>query len=324
MIALLGYLPEADRGAGGRTGPGGFVLGAWWEAGMRGTGGTGGPDHGLGDGLDNGLFGPESVTWRVMGEPILLIGGFRALLLQGLHPRAMRGVTQNSALLDPAEAWARFQRTTDFVRVRTFGTTAEVAKAGARVRRIHATLTAFDPDRGERFRLDDPDALRWVHVGEVDSYLSVARRAGVPLSDADADRFVAEWRRAAEVVGLRGDDVPGSVAELRDYMEAQRPGLYFVPEASHPLLLSLNAPLPLRLAALKPAFPVIMMLAFASLPRWARRLYGLPATPLGDLWASATLKTLHRGLGLVPAQMRYSPSARRAREVMAAYGGVRT
>ncbi|GLW97273.1 oxygenase MpaB family protein [Microtetraspora sp. NBRC 16547] len=301
----------------------------------KGTGGTdgatsaregtgGGTGKGPGKSADHGLFGPGSVTWRVMGEPILLIGGFRALLLQGLHPRAMRGVLQNSALLDAAEAWARFQRTTDFVRVRTFGTTAEVARAGARVRRIHAALTAFDPDRGERFRLDDPDALRWVHVGEVDSYLSVARRAGVPLSDADADRFVAEWRRAAEVVGLRPGDVPGSVAELRDYVEAQRPGLYFVPEASHPLRLSLNAPLPLRLAPLKPAFPAIMMLAFASLPRWARRLYGLPATPLGDLWASATLKTLHLGLGLVPAQVRYSPSALRAREVTAAYGEART
>ncbi|NUT10982.1 MAG: DUF2236 domain-containing protein, partial [Nonomuraea sp.] len=172
---------------------------------------------------DHGIFGPESVTWRVMGEPIQLVGGFRALLMQGLHPRAMRGVLQNSALLDPAEAWARFLRTSEFVRVRTYGTLDEVERAGRRVRKIHATLTAHDPDTGETFRLDDPAALRWVHVGEVDSYLTVARRAGVRLSDADADRFVAEWRRAAEVVGLSPGDVPGSVAELRDYVAAERP-----------------------------------------------------------------------------------------------------
>jgi uncharacterized protein (DUF2236 family) len=263
--------------------------------------------------MDHGLFGPGSVTWRVMGEPILLVGGFRALLMQGLHPRAMRGVLQNSALMDPGESWARFQRTTEFVRVRTYGTLAEVARAGARVRKIHATLRAVDPDTGERFRLDEPDALRWVHVGEVDSYLSVARRAGVPLSDADADRFVAEWRRAAEVVGLRACDVPGSVAELRDYIEAQRPGLRHVPEAPHPLRQSLTAPLPLRLTPLRPAVPAITVLAFAGLPRWARRLYGLPATPLEDLWASVALKTLHRGIGLVPGTVRYSPDARRAR-----------
>ncbi|WP_246147982.1 oxygenase MpaB family protein [Nonomuraea turkmeniaca] len=253
-----------------------------------------------------------------MGEPILLVGGIRALLMQGLHPRAMRGVLQNSALMDPQEAWSRFARTTEFVRVRTYGTCAEVERAGRRVRKIHARLTAYDPDTGTTFHLDEPDALRWVHVGEVDSYLSVARRAGVRLTDAEADTFVREWRRAAEVVGLKGEDVPGSVAELRDYIDAQRPGLRFVPEAAHPLRLSLNAPLPRVLLPLKPAVPALMILAFATLPRWARRLYGLPATPVGDLWATATLRTLHTGLGLVPAQVRYSPAARRAHKLTAA------
>src|SRR5687768_13774535 len=97
---------------------------------------------------DHGIFGPRSVTWRVMGEPILLVGGFRALLMQGLHPRAMRGVLQNSAFMDSGEAWSRFVRTTEFVRVRTYGTHAEVERAGRRVRKIHATLTAYDPDTG--------------------------------------------------------------------------------------------------------------------------------------------------------------------------------
>ncbi|GAA5053001.1 uncharacterized protein (DUF2236 family) [Thermocatellispora tengchongensis] len=283
------------------------------DAGRAGQAGAGRPER-----EDLGLFGPRSVTWKVMGEPILLVGGFRALLMQGLHPRAMRGVIQNSALMDPEEAWARFQRTTEFVRVRTYGTLAEVERAGARVRRIHAGLTAYDPETGERFRLDDPDALLWVHVGEVDSYLSVARRAGVGLTDAEADRFVAEWRRAAEVVGLRPDGVPGSVAEMRAYIEAQRPRLHRVPEAAHPLLSSLSTPLPRRLLPLKPAMPLITLLAFASLPRWARRMYGLPATPLEDLWATTSLRALHRSLGLVPAPMRYAPDALRARRLMAA------
>jgi uncharacterized protein (DUF2236 family) len=267
--------------------------------------------------MDHGLFGPDSVTWRVMGEPILLVGGFRAMLMQGLHPRAMRGVAQNSALMDPSEAWARFARTTEFVRVRTYGTRAEVARAGARVRKIHSRLTALDLDTGERFRLDDPDALLWVHVGEVDSYLSVARRAGVRLTDEEADRFVDEWRRAAEVVGLRPDDVPRSVGEMYDYIESCRPGLYFAPEVPHPLRQSFNAPLPARLTPLKPVFPVLTLLAFATLPRWARKLYGLPATPLGDLWATASLRALQTGIGLIPEPVRYSPDARRARRAMA-------
>ena len=75
---------------------------------------------------DDGLFGPESVTWRIMAEPVLWVAGFRALYLQALHPRVMRGTWQNTAFTDPKQAWGRFLRTSEFVRVRTYGSLAEV------------------------------------------------------------------------------------------------------------------------------------------------------------------------------------------------------
>ena len=128
---------------------------------------------------DDGLFGPSSVTWRVHLEPVLWVGGFRALLLQSLHPRVMRGTYQNSALFDPRKAWSRFQRTVEFVGVRTFGSTEEVERAAARVRHLHASLRGHDPDTGHAFRLDHPAHLMWVHATEVDSYAHVARRAGI-------------------------------------------------------------------------------------------------------------------------------------------------
>jgi len=53
---------------------------------------------------DDGLFGPDSVTWRMHLEPVLWVGGFRALLLQSLHPRVIRGTYQNTALFDPRRA----------------------------------------------------------------------------------------------------------------------------------------------------------------------------------------------------------------------------
>lgn len=157
---------------------------------------------------DHGLFGPGSVTWEVMGEPVLFIGGIRALLLQSLHPRTMWGTAQNSELMDPSAAWARLGRTVEFVRVRTYGTHEEVERVGRRVRRLHSKLTGLDMRTGETFPIDDPENLLWVHMGEVDSYLDVARRAGVPLTARDADTFVDEQRRAAAVVGLAPAALP--------------------------------------------------------------------------------------------------------------------
>ena len=38
-----------------------------------------------------GYFGPHSMTWRLYREPIVIIGGVRALLLQVAHPAGRRG-----------------------------------------------------------------------------------------------------------------------------------------------------------------------------------------------------------------------------------------
>jgi len=125
-------------------------------------------------GEDFGLFGPSSVTWRVHLEPVLWVAGLRALYLQALHPQVMRGTAQNSALFDRDRAWQRFQRTADFVAIRTFGTIEEIARAGRRIDGVGARVRGHDPDSGVQFRIDDPELLLWVHCGEIDSYVNVA------------------------------------------------------------------------------------------------------------------------------------------------------
>ncbi|MDQ5855316.1 MAG: DUF2236 domain-containing protein [Actinomycetota bacterium] len=251
---------------------------------------------------DFGLFGPTSVTWRVHLEPVLWVGGIRALYLQALHPRVVRATSQNSALFDHDRAWQRFQRTAEFVGIRTFGTTEEVARAGQRVRRLHARLRGYDPDAGEQFRIDDPQLLLWVHCGEIDSYVDVSRRAGILTSTADADAYVFESRRAAQVVGIPVEDAPASIAELADYFAGMQPQLYACPEAVQALVGTLNPPLPLPrlLRPLKLAVPALVALSFAVLPPWARRLYGAPGLATTDLAATLALRALRRATKLVP------------------------
>jgi uncharacterized protein (DUF2236 family) len=253
---------------------------------------------------DFGLFGPGSVTWRVMAEPVQMVGGFRALLLQALHPPSMWGTAQNSELMDPRTAWARLGRTVEFVRVRTYGTHDEVERVGRRVRNLHSRLIGLNLDTGETFPVDAPENLLWVHMGEVDSYLDVALRAGIPLSRADADAFVDEQRRAGAVVGLNPADIPASVAEMRDYYADMRTRIYACREAKEGLRRLFNPAVPRPWLPLKLAAPGIATLVVATLPRWARRMYGLPATPLEDLWATAWLKAFYRGTQVVPESWR--------------------
>jgi uncharacterized protein (DUF2236 family) len=261
---------------------------------------------------DPGLFGPESVTWRIHADPVMGIGGLRALHLQALHPLAMAGVAQHSDFR--ADPWGRLLRTVGYVTTVSFGSATEVERAAARVRGIHRPLRGVEPESGAAYRVDDPELLRWVHCCLVDSFLTTYRRAGGPLTDAEADGYVAEQVRAAALVGIDEAAVPADVAGLAAYFDRMRPGLRSTAAARRAAKFVLLPPMPSRrLAAAKPAWAAVAGTAFALLPRWARRLYGLPGLPGADLAATATVRALRASLLLVPAHVREGPPVRDAR-----------
>ncbi|WP_223837976.1 oxygenase MpaB family protein [Streptomyces venezuelae] len=251
---------------------------------------------------DPGLYGPASVTWQCHGDPMMWIAGVRALYLQALHPRAVRGVLANSDFRQ--DTWGRLLRTADFVGTLTYGTTEAAEQAGARVRKIHRTLSATDPATGAAFPLDDPELLLWVHCAQIDSFLHVLRRSGVPLTPAQADRYVDENRVNARLVGLDPAEVPATTAELAGYFEKVRPQLAAGADAAdvdaflrrppvHPLLAPVRAVLWRPLAAL----------AYGSLPPYAHRLYGRPA--LAPRSVTRRLRLTGRLLRSIPAGLRW-------------------
>ncbi|MDP4508088.1 oxygenase MpaB family protein [Nonomuraea turcica] len=288
-----------------------------------------------------GLFGPTSITWRIHTEPLAWPAVLRAFQLQALHPRTIRGIAQNCLLDDPEVARERLRRQLAYLTMRTFGTREQAEQAAERVRRVHARLIGLDTDTGTLFRVDDEENLRWVHCVETSSHLEVALRAGVPLTGAEADAYVAEQRRSASLVGLR--DVPGDVAELHDYLEGMRPYLSATDEARDALRRSLSPQLSLRLlwpwsrshgaplvtqaAALRPrlaalclwsrSLPAAGALAFATLPAWAKEMYGCHAGKATEYAAGTALKALRVAAAALPERL-VAPEIRAARGLMRA------
>jgi uncharacterized protein (DUF2236 family) len=250
----------------------------------------------------DGYFAPNSVSRRVIGDPAAGVGGVRALFLQALHPRAMAGVDQHSSF--PDDFWPRLRRTAQYVTTVTFGGIEQADAQAARVRDVHRHVHGKDPVSGLRYTADDPDLLQWVHVTEVSSFLDTTLRAGLRLSDAEADSFFAEQTRAAALLGAT--DVPASRAEVAAYLRGVRPELQASAVARRAALRLVLPPLPRRIELLTPARPAwaaLAALAFALLPRWARRLYGLPGLPATDLAATAALRGLRAGVLAIPAPL---------------------
>jgi uncharacterized protein (DUF2236 family) len=263
---------------------------------------------------DLGLFGPDSVSWRVHEEPILFVAGLRSLYLQALHPLAVAGVVQNSDY--KADPWGRLVRTSQYVATTVYGTTAQAEAAGRRVRALHARLRATDPQTGAEFRLDRPDLLRWVHVAEIESFVSTARRAGVRLTPAEVDAYYTEQRRVAALVGLDPETVPGTAAEVAEYYERIRPELGMSKAGAETFLFLGYPPLPWRLGLtpVRLAYMGVAATAFSLLPPWARRMYGALGLPLADVSADLSVRGLRMLVAMLPRRFRTGPVYKGAME----------
>lgn len=264
------------------------------------------------------MFASGSVTRLLHADPAMWIAGIRSLYLEALHPLAVRGVLQNSSFgQDPT---GRLMRTARFVATVTYGTVAQAERAASRVRRIHARLSVHDPDTGEDSPVDRPDLLLWIHCAATVSYLDVVRRAGLAISNAMADQYVDEQRRAAELIGLPAADVPGGVGELAEYIASVQPSLRHTAESAQ-IYQFLSSPpqpswygrhtstvAPVAQAAYHTTSAVmwrpVSHLAYSALPLWAISLY--QHRPYSDVVTTFGLRSLRRAAQAVPAAVRYA------------------
>jgi uncharacterized protein (DUF2236 family) len=263
---------------------------------------------------DDPLYGPGSITWRVHADPVFAIGGVRALILQALHPLTMAAVAQQRGFED--DFWGRLDRTGSYVATLTFSPATEAKRLAAQVRGIHRRLRGTDPATGEQFRLDCPDLLLWVHCCEVESFLSTARRAGAPLTDAEADTYLAEQVLAAQLIGIPPAMVPSSVVEMKQYFREVRSELRLTDEARRGVRVLAVPPMPKKVRFLTPARPAwagLAGVAFALLPAWARRMYRLPGLPTTDLAATGALRAIRAGVVALPDKWTGPPHVREAR-----------
>lgn len=115
---------------------------------------------------DPGLFGPGSVTWAVVGDTAVFVGGIRALLLQAAHPEVAAGVAEHSRYRE--DPLGRLSRTAAYVTATSFSATPEVEWALDMVARRHRPVTG-------RSHRDRP------YVAGVARSLRFLRRPPLPL-----------------------------------------------------------------------------------------------------------------------------------------------
>ena len=262
---------------------------------------------------DPGLFGPGTVTWTVMKEPVLILGGGRALLMQAAHPLIAQGAIDHSTYA--TDPFGRLERTLVWVVSVTFGTRREARAASRAVNRLHAAVTGTLPaaDATETvcaltpYTAKDPELLIWVHATFVDTMLATHDAFVGTLSEPERDRFVREWHSVARLMGVPSRGVWRDASELRAYIRDQvergpvRPG----PGSWRVAQTVVHPPLPSR--ALRPAWEAVAFATVGLLPAAVRRGYGMRWTPAHDAAHRALSVSLRAARAVLPERVRSSP-----------------
>lgn len=250
---------------------------------------------------DPGLFGPDSVTWKVHGHPSGIIGGFSALMLQSLHPLPMAGVAEHSDY--QRDPFGRLSRTASFVGAVTFGSTDVANAVIAHVNQVHTHINGTAPD-GRHYSAEDADLLRWVHVAFGVSILNAHRRYHpFPIRGGDLDRYFDEYAVVAE--GLGSTDVPRSRTEVRDYLRDIRDDLESGAQAKEAMTFLMTPigddPVSKGISSL------LIQAAVGLLPGWAQKMHGIHRLPGFDAFtvrpaAFSLVQTLALLMGPSPVQ----------------------
>jgi uncharacterized protein (DUF2236 family) len=225
---------------------------------------------------DLGYFGPDSVSWRVHREVVVLFGGARAVLMQAAHPLVIAGARETGFY--ERNPWRRLQRTLMLTYTITFGTKAEADAAAQRINDVHARIKGIDAETGLPYDALDPELLLYVHACLIESALLFEALAVGRLDARERQRFHEEQMLAAEMVRVPRDVIPSTVRELRAYLrDVEASGILRVSPAARAVADLFDHPP--REAEWRPVLTAVSRLAFGTLPETVRTLYGVGLTP---------------------------------------------
>lgn len=170
-----------------------------------------------------GIFGSDSVSWRINRESALFLGAGRAALLQLAHPWVAAALDQHSSLM--AKPIARFHNTFRVVFTMIFGTAEQAFSAARSLYQLHTRITGEVPesvagyDKGSRYEALHIPALKWVYATLIQSAVIAYEYVLPPLTEDERAQYYAESKVLAGLFGLPAHALPETWSGFEAYIE---------------------------------------------------------------------------------------------------------
>lgn len=247
-----------------------------------------------------GLFGPDSLIWRVNRESVVGLAGTCALLMQIAHPLVAAGVRDHSQFeLDMA---GRLRRTLRLTLALVYGTRVEAEHAARVINARHQTV------QGPGYSAMDPKLLLWVHATLVYSALRAYAEFVRPLTEGEREQYYQETKQIGVMLAIPWQMYPQRIADLDRYLDEMIGRDITVEDDARRMGRILLYPtLP---GVPRMAFGPLRVLTAGLLPAPLRDAYGLKWREKDRAAYAAIRMGLHRLVPLTPTPIRWLPPAR--------------
>lgn len=268
-----------------------------------------------------GLFGPESMLWRLGRESIVFLGAGRAALLQLAHPWVANAIDQHSATRN--DPLGRFRRTFTHVFAMVFGSLDQVERAALRVHNRHRSVSGeiAEPSgafaEGSYYQANEAHAMLWVHATLWDTQLRMYELFFPPLTATEKETYYQETKRFAYLFGIPDALLPADWDAFQEYMETMYASdvltVSSVGREMGDMVFGFEMPV-------LGAAPLRWLRAMTAevMPERLARQFGLPpAGPERRRTWERSIKWLRRAYPLLPERLRFVPPYLEARRRLA-------
>ncbi|BBZ10715.1 hypothetical protein MBRA_09100 [Mycobacterium branderi] len=243
--------------------------------------------------LDDGYFGPGSISWEVWANPaILAMAGILGSIVAVLDPVGAAGVSQHSSY--PSDPLGRVQRSNAYFVGAVFGDSATADKVGRDLFRRHSHVNGVEPTTGKAYRANELEYLIYTYVTGWPCLWDIYKAfSGKKLTEDDERAFYAENNIVGELLGIPSGMLPRTPEEVEAYVrDAENNKMALTPAAQELIDFFLHPPFtpawPMAVAS--PFLRVVTWAALSQMRPGAREVTGIPAMPIRTAFAKAALR----------------------------------
>jgi uncharacterized protein (DUF2236 family) len=259
-------------------------------------------------------LGPDSLTWRYLGDSRNALLAARAGILQTMHPAINAGLQGHSDFF--ANPWNRIIRSAGPILGVVYDENWQTT--GRTVRDFHRPIKGIARD-GSRYAALDPGTYFWAHATFFEAQIATQELFGTPLNGAAKEQLYAESITWYSRYGVSIRPVPPDYAAFEEYWNEMFDNVLEPTSIARAAVRKPKRRLPAPYPWIDgPAWTILYPLLVGgsawlirgTLPAEARELLELEWSPRDEAALRAVALTVRAGWNVLPGRLRRLPRAR--------------